>query len=67
MDADDHFEFDDFSWRRAPVLLADRLGLRPIWQLDRVLMALDVGKNIIDVREIYLELSVSSGISGVYV
>jgi len=29
LDADDHFEFDDFSWRRAPVLLADRLGLRP--------------------------------------
>lgn len=30
MDADDLLELDDdFSWRRAPVVLADRLGVRP--------------------------------------
>ena len=30
MDADDLLEPDDFSWRRAPVMLADRLGVRPL-------------------------------------
>lgn len=31
MDADEPLELDDdFSWRRAPVLVADRLGVRPL-------------------------------------
>lgn len=30
MDAEHSFELDDFTWRRAPVLLADRLGVRPV-------------------------------------
>jgi competence protein ComEA len=30
LNADDHFEFDDYSWRRMPVLFADRLGVRPV-------------------------------------
>ena len=43
MDADDLLELDDFSWRRAPVLLADRLGIRPLSAVIGIIGVLAAG------------------------